>query len=306
MSAPTRERTPGSAFQPWMIANFAMGAGFSAFVALLIPPYVSELTGDATAAGVVMAVISLAAVLGPVIGTLAHRYRAHRLLLSGGVLGMSIGFAAFALSADSANLYAIDAILIGVSISAVSAVGPVFIVGAKLPQDLEARRMTAYSLAMPAGQVVGGAIIGVAAKAGWSFSDRFWIAAVVMFIVFAGTWLTSKRPEQALHAAMYGEDPSASGDGDGDVATKARSTPLKAVLWSSFGIFLVVSVLTSMANNGINNQISNIMPNVYGVSEAETSTLIAVAGVLNMILFFPAGKLMAKRGALPVYSLGVV
>ena len=82
----------GGMLQWWMASNFAAGAGFSAFMALLIPPYVTEVTGDAAAAGVVMAVISLAAVLGPVIGTLADRHAAHRLLLTGGVAGMAIGF----------------------------------------------------------------------------------------------------------------------------------------------------------------------------------------------------------------------
>jgi hypothetical protein len=32
----------GSAFEWWMIAYFGLGAGFSAFVRLLIPPYVTE------------------------------------------------------------------------------------------------------------------------------------------------------------------------------------------------------------------------------------------------------------------------
>jgi len=71
-------------------------------------------------------------------------------------------------------------------------------------------------------------------------------------------------------------------------------------------LFLLVGVLSSMANNGINSQISNIMPDVYGVSEAETSTLIAAAGVLNIVLFIPAGRMMAGRGGVTTYSLGVI
>ena len=78
----------GRPFEWWMSSNFAMGAGFSAFMALLIPPYVTEVTSDAAAAGAVMAVISLAAVLGPVLGTFADRHAAHRLVMSLGVLGM--------------------------------------------------------------------------------------------------------------------------------------------------------------------------------------------------------------------------
>jgi hypothetical protein len=65
--------TKGPAFEPWMIANIAMGAGFSAFVALLIPPYVTESTGNAADAGIVMAIISLAAVLAPVLGSVADK-----------------------------------------------------------------------------------------------------------------------------------------------------------------------------------------------------------------------------------------
>jgi predicted MFS family arabinose efflux permease len=82
--------------------------------------------------------------------------------------------------------------------------------------------------------------------------------------------------------------------------------PLRAVLWSSFGVFLLVGTLSSVANNGINSQISNILPNVYGFSEAETSTLVSVAGLLNIALFFPAGRMMASRGAVAVYSAGIV
>ena len=47
------KQTQGPAFEMWMVANVAMGAGFSAFV--------TESTGNAADAGVVMAVISLAA-----------------------------------------------------------------------------------------------------------------------------------------------------------------------------------------------------------------------------------------------------
>jgi predicted MFS family arabinose efflux permease len=293
----------GRPFELWMTANFAMGAGFSAFMALLIPPYVTEVTSDAAAAGAVMAVISLAAVLGPVLGTFADRHGAHRIVMSLGVLGMAIGFAAFALASDSSKFYAIDAIILGVSIAAVAAVGPVFIVGAELPRALEAKRMTWYSLSMPAGQVAGGLLIGAAAAAGWSFSNRFWIASGFCLVMAVVTWLTSKDAEERLHAVMYGDDDT---EAETDEADKKLKAPLKAVLWSSFGLFLLVTTLTSVANNGINSQISNIMPNVYGVSEAETSTLISVAGLLNIGLFIVAGKMMAKRGNIPTYSLGVL
>ena len=77
----TNNKSNGRSFEWWMISNLAIGAGFSAFVALLIPPYITEATGSAANAGIVMAVLSLAAVLGPVLGGFADKYRAHRLIL---------------------------------------------------------------------------------------------------------------------------------------------------------------------------------------------------------------------------------
>ncbi len=301
----------GRPFEWWMTSNFAMGAGFSAFMALLIPPYVTEVTSDAAAAGAVMAVISLAAVLGPVLGTFADRHAAHRLVMTLGVLGMAVGFGAFALASEDSKFFAIDSLILGVSVAAVVAVGPVFVVGAGLSQRLEAKRMTWYSLAMPSGQVAGGALVGVAAAAGWSYSNRFWIASVFCLVTGVVTWFTSKDAERRLHAVMYrGQhsdriDVAADGGSEPERPEKPK-VPLKAVMRSSFGLFLLVTMLTSVANNGINSQISNIMPNVYGVSEAETSTLISIAGVLNIVLFVVAGKMMASRGKIPTYSLGVI
>jgi hypothetical protein len=70
MMATSEARTPSRepAFQTWMTANVAVGAGWAAFVALLVPPYISQATGSASEAGVVMALMSLAAVAGPVLG----------------------------------------------------------------------------------------------------------------------------------------------------------------------------------------------------------------------------------------------
>jgi MFS family permease len=195
----------GRSFEWWMMSNLAIGAGFSAFVALLIPPYITEATGSAANAGIVMAVLSLAAVLGPVLGGFADKYRAHRLIMSFGVLGMAIAFFAFGTAALTTAFFAIDAILMGVSIAAVSAVAPVFIVGTKLPQALQAKQLTSFNLVAPIGQVIGGVMLGAAAGAGWSYTMRFYLAASVMLIAFLITWFSSKKPAERIIAEDVAE-----------------------------------------------------------------------------------------------------
>lgn len=284
----------GSAFEWWMVSLFAMGAGFSAFVSLLIPPFVTEATGNAADAGIVMAIISLAAVLGPVLGGFADRYRAHRLVLLGGLLGMSLAFVAYALSAGDALVTALDAILMGTSIAAISAVAPVFIVGAGKSQALQAKQLTVFNLINPVGQVVGGALLAAAASAALSYEARFWIAAGVIFLIFLIVWPTSAKP--AAKIVVSKADASSNSD--------QKSIGLKQVLFSTFGVYLLVLILSSVGNNGINNQIANIFPNLYGIDSATTSTLISLAGLLNIGFYLVAGAWMGRSGAMPGFTFG--
>jgi predicted MFS family arabinose efflux permease len=291
------QQTKGAAFQWWMISNLGVGAGFSAFVALLVPPYITELTGSAAEAGVVMAIMSLAAVMGPVLGGFADKYRAHRLILSLGVFGMAFAFAAFAFAADDTTFAPIDAIIMGVSVAAVGAIGPVFIVGAGLSQGLQAKRLTTYNLVAPVGQVIGGAIMGAAAAAGMSYSNRFWIAAGIMLLAGIVTWIGSGKAAAQIQSAP------AKTTGD---ESSAKSTGLRSGIFSTFGVVLLILILSSVASNGINNQIANILPNVYGIDEATTSGLISLAGLLNIVFFFVAGWWMGRSGAMPDFITGNV
>jgi predicted MFS family arabinose efflux permease len=283
-------------FEWWMLSMFAIGISYSAFVSLLIPPYVTETGGDASTAGIVMGIIALGALAGPPIGSFADRYRAHRFVMVGGIAGMALSFVAYALSADNQALYALDAILMGLSVAAVSATAPVFIVGSKLDQATEAKQMTTLQLMMPAGQLVGGLLLAVVAS--WTFSNRFWLGAVVVSITFAVVWFTSGGVGQRLDRAMSRDNDS------GESRTRTR-IGLKQVLVSTFGIYFAVLVLTSVANNGVNAQIANIMPEVYGIDAKTTSALISIAGLLNILLYFPAGRWMAKKGGFSPFTAGI-
>lgn len=286
----------GRAFEWWMVSSLAIGAGYSAFVALLIPPYVTELSGSAAEAGLVMAVLSLAAILGPVIGSFADRYEAHRLAMAGGVLGMALAFLMFSISAASSAFYALDAIVMGVSVAAVSAVAPVFIVGTDLPKEVQAKQLTTFNIIAPIGQIFGGLLLGAAATAGWSYSQRFLMSGAVLLIAFLITWFSSGNAAKRIKVS----DPSEALPG----GEKPKQIGLKAVLLSTFGMYLLVLTLSSVANNGINNQLANILPNVYGTSQAATSTLLSLAGALNILFFILAGRWMGRGNPLRVQQAG--
>ena len=288
------------AFQPWMFSNVAIGAGFAAFIALLVPPYITQATGSASDAGVVMALISLAAVAGPAFGGIADRYNAHRYVLVGGMAAMTVALLAFGVASGDSEFQVIDALIMGLGVAGASAVAPVFIVSAGLSEELQARRLTAFSVAFPAGQVVGGMMLAAAAQADWSFSQRFYLGAVVLGACTLIVWFTSAAPTAAIVL-----DDDVSNDGDED-AEQTRRTGLGGVIFSLFGLYILVLVLSSVANNGINSQIANILPNLYGISETTTSSLISLAGLLNIGLFFAAGKAMTRYGPLAPFLAGNV
>jgi MFS family permease len=280
-----------------MVSNFATGAGFAAFVALLIPPYVTEVAGSAADAGIVMRFIRLAAVLAPVIGGFADRYAAHRLVLTLGVAGMGVSFAMYAISSEDSLVLGLDALLMGLSIAAQQAVAPVFIVAAGLDKGTQAKRLTTLNLVYPAGQVVGGALLALAASASLGYAERFWIAAGVMAVGALVTWFGSAGAARRIQSSP----PPTREDVD-----KTRGSGLRAVLVSTFGIYLAVLVLSSITSNGINNQIANILPNVYGIDAATTSGLIGLAGLLNVGFYLAAGWLMARSGGMSTLTVGMV
>jgi len=76
------------------------------------------------------------------------------------------------------------------------------------------------------------------------------------------------------------------------------------VLFSTFGMTLLILTLSSVGNNGINAQIANILPNVYGMDQQTTSALISVAGLLNILFFIVAGRWMARSGGMTVLTAG--
>ena len=290
----TEQNDRGRSFEWWMFSFIGAGAGWAAFISLLIPPYVTESTGNAADAGIVMAIISLAAVLAPVLGGFADKYRAHRLVLSLGVLGMAVGFLMYSISAETQALYALDAIVLGVSAAAINAVGPVFVLGANLSQALETKRLTVLNLLQPVGQVLGGALMAAAVAASLGFDSRFLIAAIFMFVCAVITWFTTAAPAKRI--APPEDKP------EDEQAGQKKSVGLKQVLISGFGLYLLILILSSVGNNGINAQIANILPNVYGMDQQTTSTLISLAGLLNVGLFIVAGRWLARSGGMTVYT----
>lgn len=171
---------------------------------------------------------------------------------------------------------------------------PVFILSAGKSQELVAKQLTTLNLINPIGQVVGGAILAAAATAGMSFENRFWIASIVILIIAVITFLTSAKPAEKITVE----------DQESQEHKDKKAGGVRNLLFSTFGVLLLVIILSSVGNNGINNQIANMFPSLYGIDSATTSTLISIAGLLNIFFYIVAGRWLARSGAMPDYTFG--
>jgi predicted MFS family arabinose efflux permease len=93
-------------------------------------------------------------------------------------------------------------------------------------------------------------------------------------------------------------------DPEGETDDGTRRPNLRQLLLSTFGLYVLILVLSSVAYNGIINQISNILPNVYGISAARTAGLISLAGLLNIGIYIVGGRWMGRTGLAPVLVTG--
>jgi predicted MFS family arabinose efflux permease len=301
-AAARRPAGPGSGFEPWMISNFTTGAALGSFVVLLVPPYVASVTGNPGIAGLAIAVLTVAATAGPAIGGFADSYRCHRLVYTLSMLGIAVGFALFAIPPGIDALHAVNALVLGVAATGQGTLGPAFIVGARLPQQLEARQLTTYNLLYPVGQIAGGALMALAGALG--YSERFWLSAGFCMVGFAVTVVTVRSPVERLHAVMYGAQTSSPAVQLESEGAPRHAPGVRQVLGSRFGVFLLIVALSWSTGVGITSQIANIMPNVFGYSSSATAALVSLAGIVSLVAILAAGRWMQRAGPMAAFSVG--
>jgi MFS family permease len=266
-------------FELWMTSNLALGLAFNCLLRVLLPSYVLSTGGSATDVWVAMAMAGLFALLGPWIGRLAGRRRAHRSAQVVGMLGMAAGLVMLALSpGDSVSIVLAIAVM-GIGAAAVTVAAPTFVLGAELPAGMQSRQLTWLQLNLDLGKIVGGLLLGVMATQKTGLHAQFAIGGLVIGVLGVLVWAASRyaaqrirKPEIDLTAAL----------GPSDTAV-----PWRTLLLSLFGVPVVAQLLGSVT-----------------VMEVQVSTMLAVSGAVGIGLYFLAGHWMARSGPGLVWAIG--
>ncbi|MGH3753665.1 MAG: MFS transporter [Pseudonocardiaceae bacterium] len=267
-------------FEWWMTSHLALGLAFTCFLPVLLPSYVLSAGGTATDVWVAMSMAGLFALLGPSIGRLAGRHRAHRMVQVLGILGISVGLLGLALSnGDSLSIVLAIAVM-GIGAAAVAVAAPTFILGTDLPADIQARQLTWLQLNLDLGKIVGGLLLGVMATAELPFHTQFRVGGFVMVLLGLVVWTTSRGAAGRIRHPEV--DPSAASEPSRTVVS------WKMVLLSLFGVPVVAQLMGSSMT----------------LIEVQISTMLAVSGLVGIGLYFVAGRWMTRSDPGLVWATG--
>jgi predicted MFS family arabinose efflux permease len=281
-----------------MISNVGVGAATASFLTLLVPPFVADVTHSATRVGIVFAVISLSAAVGPLVARLADRTGRHATFYIAAMFVMAASFGMLAIDANMARWSPIFGLLLGVSLATQGTIGPTFIVGSGLDHAQVSKQLTSFTLASPIGQLVGSLIIAASIALGFSTQATFWIAAAVLALFAVVTIPFIRVPVARLRAASA--RPVA--------ATPTADAPpaKRSAFAGAFGFFLIAVAIASVGSSGFGSQIANILPKVYGFSSEGTALLLGVAGLLNIGVILWAGWWLGRSTSLTVFTVGTL
>ena len=287
-------------FEPWMISNVAVGMAVGSFLTLLVPPFITDVTGSAARVGIVFALVSLAATVGPWFGGRADRSGRHRRYYLIAMIAVSGSFALLALASAASRWSPLFGVVLGASYAVQGTIGPAFIVGSGLSHADIARQLTAFALTFPAGQLLGAVLVAIAEASGMSTTAVFLAATVVLLALTVASWPFLRVPADRLAAAVRAAPPAQAGSTD----SADPKTGVGRLLRSLFGLFLLAVMLSSIGNNGLTSQLANVMPHVYGFTDTATSLLLGAAGLINIPVILVTGKWLTHTRTINVYAAG--
>ena len=286
---------PGTAeaggFQPWYLMNLFSALLWPGVFAVLLQTYALKITGSAADTGLIMGIGGIGALLSPVFGNIADRYRAHRPLqiLAWAIVATSIATLAFSVNE---MVFLVAALCFGVGMAPAGMISTVYVVGAGLSQESESRAMGAFQRMYFVGIVLGGFMVAGLLRSGLSDTVMFLICAGIAVICLFLALFTTRdiAARVADHAAQ-------------SVATATPTAPetftLGDLVKSAFGLTVLAVFLNHVGFIAIAGQYTNFFSGGFGIDPSIVTSVNSL-GVLGSLLVIGAvGKWMGRRGPIP-------
>jgi MFS family permease len=287
--------------ETWYISYALLGLSAAGLIPILLPLVISQ-NGGAAEIGLVVAAFSLGGLSAPIWGGLADRFRLHRQLLIGGLIGTALGAAFFPFTL-SLSLRIFLALLSGIGLAAASTVANLFIVEVHPESEWDARigwLQTFYGSGQVLGLVLAGAIGQSWPESGLWLAGGIGVLAIIPAVIGARQMSGAPLPHRPVlsRPAHHAEWPAGSPQHLYHHLTMKALKTFFAPFSSSFGLFLFAWLLSFSGSAAFFSFYPVLMQKVYGLVPGLSSTGYALAAGLGLLLYAPAGRWSARRGPL--------
>lgn len=287
VAARTRRVPAAGHYELWMLAQGAVGFVGVGGMMFLIPLYVIEQGGSPADAGAVMALAGALALVGPLIGGWADRWRTHRSFQLLSLALLSAAAVSFAFARDELT-WLLAAALLGLAMAGLSVINATFVVGAGFSEQVQARKLAMLQLSTPSGQVLGLAAVAGLTALSLDLSSIFLIlaaAGVVLALVVAAV-------NPAAAARIGTSDPL-----ENPEAPESARMPLRRILLSPFGLTLATTALIVIAGQGLESQYPNYMQDTFQIDPTVSASALSVMVLCSIPMYYLVGRWTAKSGA---------
>lgn len=274
-------------YELWMLAQAALGFVVYGGIMFLIPLHIQAQGGSPADTGAVIALAGVLGLAGPFFGSAADRFRAYRgaQLLALALLALSA--VAFAYAREELT-WLLAAGLLGLGTSGTSVIDRTLIAGAGFDHRTQARKLALLQLSLPAGQVVGLAAIATLRGAGMSVGGLFLtIAAAGLLFTMIVSFVNRAAARRVVSA---GEPDQAA------AKPPVARVPLKSVLFSQFGLSLLLTFLIMVSAQGLESQFPTYMDAVFTVGPEQSAGTLSVIMLISIPLYLLAGRWTAHSG----------
>ncbi len=283
--------TIGANYETWFVSQGVVGFVNAGGAAFLVAPMILSQGGTPADAGMVVGLLPFVALLSPIFGGLADRFRIHREMILVGLA--SLVLASITMSfAEQELTYVVGALLFGTGGGLIIVANLSMLAGSGLSEDSVAKRMGLLQMSLPFGQFLALGIIAALLAAGVSFSDLFLMLAAVAAIGFVAAWPLTKAPAERTRMFLDSNPPAVSTQ-----TGSAGGSKMATIVFSAFGLFLLINFLSQFGEQIIESQYPNYLGEVFKIDPEAAAITMAVAVLISAPLYPVSGRWAASSGS---------
>lgn len=288
--------------EPWYISYALLGISVAGILPILIPLAVIE-RGSIADVGLVVAALNLGGLAAPWWGTLADRYRLHRLLLASGFITTATAIALFPFQ-SALSIKIILALILGTGAAAAATVANLFIVEGHPKEEWE-KRIGWLQTFYGTGQVAGLLLAGFLSR--MEVHQSLLITSGLTAVAFFPGWFKTKTPPRIFEQRPILTHPPRHIELHfGSLQRFYHHLNIIAVqrlfhsFFSPFGLFLAAWLISFSGVAAYFSLFPVLMKQAYGVDPVISSSGFAVSAAIGLTLYAPAGNWSNKFGSLRI------